>query len=213
MTRKEKIGELAEFLEKTYPEVPVFLKAKDDFFFLAAVILSAQAQDKVVNKVLPPLEERYKDIRGLASASYPEVLSLIRIVGLGPSKAKNIIALAQVLHDQYHDEIPLDRSELEKLPGIGHKTSGVFLGERHHGLYIPVDTHIERITKRLKIVPSSYKPEQIEEILEKNYKGKEPMKFHRQMILFGRNICLASAQRHCDQCPFMFCKDRMAAQD
>jgi endonuclease-3 len=213
MKRLEKILELKNYLSGLYPQTGVFLHADTDFHFLIAVILSAQAMDRVVNAVVPGLFAAYPDIPSLAEAPYEDVLAKIRKVGLGPSKAKNIIALAKVLHEQYGDEIPLQREELETLPGIGHKTSGVFLAERHGAKYIPVDTHIERITKRLRIVQLSSSPSEIEAILEKYYPYDDCIEFHRQMILFGRNVCLASSSRKCETCPLRFCMDRKKEKD
>lgn len=213
MKREEKILELKNYLSTLYPSTEVFLHAGNDFQFLVSVILSAQAMDRVVNSVTPSLFKAYPDIPSMAEASYEDVLSKIRRVGLGPSKAKNVIALAKVLHGSYGDKIPLERSVLESLPGIGHKTSGVFLAERHGARYIPVDTHIERITKRLGIVPLSSSPDRIETVLEKYYPGEDAINFHRQMILFGRNVCLASSARKCGTCPLAFCKDRKKDRD
>jgi len=208
MKRQEKIDELREYLSSLYPTTKVFLEGKEDYQFLIAVILSAQSQDKNVNKVTPILFNKYPSLEALAKADLNDVVSIIRIVGLGNSKAKNIIALSQVLIDKYQGLIPSSREELETLPGVGHKTAGVFLAERRGEEFIPVDTHIMRISSRLGITKKNESPDKVEEVLENGFKGESMINFHRQMIFFGRNICLASTKRKCEECPFSFCKDR-----
>lgn len=209
MTTKQKIVEIKSFLDKLYPTTETFLKASNDFQFLVCVILSAQAQDKVVNKVTPKLFEKYISIKDLSLANYEDVLKIIYLVGLGPSKAKNIINLAKKLVLDYQCKVPYDLKELETLPGVGHKTATVFLAEKNNGKYIPVDTHIFRICTRLGIVKKDSTPLKLQSVLEKNYTGVDYINFHRQLILFGRNICLANKKRKCQLCPFSFCKDRI----
>ncbi len=208
MKRIEKVELLSSYLNTIYPSTECFLSHKDEFSFLVAIILSAQAQDKVVNKVTPVLFERYPTILSLAKAKQEDVLNIIKIVGLGNSKSKNIIELADVIHYQYQDKIPHVRNILETLPGVGHKTAGVFLGEIDNQEVIPVDTHILRICYRLGISKKDIDPSKLEELLEKEYKHPNKINFHRQMILFGRNICIASSKRKCEECPLNFCRDR-----
>lgn len=209
MTKDQKEKELVEFLSALYPQTEVFLHSTSEWTFLIAVILSAQAQDKVVNQVTPVLFRKYPDLKSLSEAGYDDVLSIIARVGLGPSKAKNIIALARILINDYKGQVPHDREELIKLPGVGWKTAGVFLGEIDGASVIPVDTHIKRISVRLGLANGKDEPDKIEKILEKHFPGKDMMNFHRQMILFGRNICLASEKRRCDTCPLEFCNKRL----
>ncbi len=209
MTKKEKIVILKQHLDSLYPTTKVFLNSSNEFEFLVAVILSSQAQDKVVNQVTPILFNKYKTISEYKNASYDELLDIIKIVGLGPSKAKHIIELANVINSEYNDKIPHDINKLKSLPGVGQKTASVFLGEIDNKHYIPVDTHILRICIRLGIVSNKANPSLTQKVLEKNYPYQDHMNFHRQMILYGRNICLASAKRKCEECPFEFCKQRI----
>jgi endonuclease-3 len=208
MTRSERIKALSDYLHKLYPVTKVFLDGQEDYQFLIAVILSAQAQDRVVNQVTPVLFKRYPSLSSLAEAEEKDILAIIRRVGLGPSKAHNISLLAKTLVQDYQGILPEKREDLEKLPGVGHKTAGVFLGERRGASFIPVDTHVTRIATRLGIAPKKADAGEIETILEKNYQGSDHMNFHREMILFGRNICLASVGRKCQDCPLSFCSDR-----
>lgn len=208
MTRQERVSSLQSYLDVLYPHTECFLHSNSEFSFLVAVILSAQAQDKVVNQVTPILFQAYPDVQAMAKAKPEDVLVLIKRVGLGPSKAKNIVALAQDLNNKYQGQIPHERPVLETLPGVGHKTAGVFLGEIDQAEVIPVDTHINRICLRLGICRQKDTPAEIEKTLEKYSKPSDKMNFHRQMILFGRNICLANSKRLCEHCPLKFCLDR-----
>lgn len=209
MTKKEKILELKQNLDILYPSTKVFLNSDNEFEFLVAVILSSQAQDKVVNQVTPILFNKYKTIEDYLNADYYEMLNIIKRVGLGPSKTKNIINLSKELILNYKGEVPHDLSKLKTLPGVGQKTASVFLGEIDNKEYIPVDTHILRICKRLNIVTEKTDANKAQLILEKNYPYKDCINFHRQMILFGRNICLASNLRKCEQCKMSCCKSRI----
>lgn len=209
MTKKEKIIELKTFLTKLYPTTTTFLNASNEFEFLVSVILSSQAQDKVVNQITPVLFNKYKTIEEYSNANYDEMLNIIKRVGLGPSKAKNIINLSKKLIDNYQGKIPHDISKLKTLPGVGQKTASVFLGEIDNKEYIPVDTHILRICKRLNIVSEKYDADKTQKVLEKYYPYKDHINFHRQMILFGRNICLTSNSRKCEKCELSYCKSRI----
>ena len=209
MTKKEKILELKTFLNKLYPTTKVFLNSSNEFEFLVSVILSSQAQDKVVNQITPILFNKYKTVEDYSKANYDEMLDIIKKVGLGPSKTKNIISLSKKLILDYQGKIPHEISKLKSLPGVGQKTASVFLGEIDNKEYIPVDTHILRICKRLNIVSDKYDANKTQVVLEKNSPYKDCINFHRQMILFGRNICLASNLRKCDQCELSCCKSRI----
>lgn len=208
MTKKEKIEIIDSELKSLYPNPERFLIAGDEFQFLIAVILSAQAQDKVVNVYTPYLFSKYPNPLSLYKADYEDVLSIIAPIGLGQSKAKNIIALAKELVNKYDGKIVHDYKTLQSLPGVGSKTAAVFLGEIDHLPYIPVDTHISRIAYRLGLAGKKDSPLKTERMLEKYYKGDEHIEFHRRLILFGRNICLSSNKRKCEICPFNFCKER-----
>ncbi|MFA6796528.1 MAG: endonuclease III [Bacilli bacterium] len=208
MTRKEKVEFLTKYLNDLYPETVCFLHGEKDYEFLIAVLLSAQATDLSVNAVTPVLFNRYKTLSSLAEASADEVYKIIKSVGLGASKSKNIVNLAKKLISDFDGKVPNDRKSLESLPGVGHKTAAVFLAEKRGGAYIPVDTHIKRVSTRLGIARKNESTDKIEAILEKEYKGNNHINFHRQIILFGRNICMANAKRKCEICKLYFCKDR-----
>lgn len=192
MTRKEKAKEVKEYLDTTFGNVKCFLDHREDWQFLFCVMLSAQATDKSVNKVTPILFEKYPSIRDLARADYETVLSIIKPVGLAPTKAKHVLQTASIIVKDYDGILPRDRSILMELPGVGYKTSGVVLGELYDFPYLPVDTHVERVSKLLELVDKKLTPKQIEPKLEDLFKGYNLINTHKQLILLGRTILKAN---------------------
>lgn len=201
MTRREKAVELKEFLDDRFGGVDCFLHYEKDYELLIAVVMSAQATDKSVNAVTPILFSKYDSLVSLAKADVEDVVSIIKPVGLANAKGKNIVKLAKILLEEYGGEIPKNREELMKLPGVGYKTSGVVLGELYDFPYLPVDTHVERVSKWLKLVNNDLKPEQIETRLEKLFEGYDLINTHKQLILLGREI-LTSRNPKWDELPF-----------
>ncbi len=208
MNKKEIISSLKSFLDTKYQNTSCFLHHNNEFQLLVAVVLSAQAKDEVVNKVTAVLFDKYKTIEELAYAKFTDVLKIIKIVGLGPSKAKNIIELSNQLITKYNSTVPHSREELVSLSGVGNKTASVIMAELFSSPCIPVDTHIKRVAYRIYLTKKDEDPYKIELLLEKNYTGNDHINFHRQIILFGRNICLSSSLRHCEECPLK-CRERL----
>jgi endonuclease-3 len=208
MNKKEKVNYLSNYLDELYPVTECFLKGDKDYEFLIAVLLSAQATDISVNLVTPILFNTYGTLKLLADANPLDIYEVIKSVGLGTSKSRNIVNLAKKILEDFNGVVPNDRKSLESLPGVGHKTAAVFLAEKKSGEFIPVDTHIKRVSVRLGIAKKNDSPDKIEETLEKAYRGNNHINFHRQIILFGRNICMANNKRKCEQCKMDFCKDR-----
>ena len=202
MQSKDKLMLIKEKLDILFPSTSCFLNHSNDFELLVAVVLSAQAKDEVVNKVTKDLFSRYKTVEELAEADYNEVYNLIKLVGLGNTKAKNIIELAKIIHTKYLDNVPSSREELTALPGVGNKTASVVRGELFSLPQIPVDTHVNRVMLRLGIAKKSDTPTSLESKLLKLYKGKDHINFHRQVILFGRNYCKAKSPL-CESCPLV----------
>ncbi len=200
MTIALKASRIEEILASLYPETACFLHHRNDFQLLIAVILSAQATDKSVNEVTEKLFSLYPTSKELSQADYEEVLKIVKRVGLGPSKTKNIIATSIIIENECQGQVPPEREKLLQLPGVGYKTSAVVLGELFNHPYIPVDTHVERVSKRLGLVPQSYDPKQAEIRLEKIYKNSKSIELHRRFILLGRNICTARNPK-CESCP------------
>lgn len=123
------------------------------------------------------------------------------------NKAKNIKACAQMLLDKYNGEVPKDKALLVELPGVGRKTANVVLGEAFHVPAIAVDTHVERVTKRLNIVPANASVTKVEEILMKKIEADKWVQSHHTLIFFGRYHCMARSPK-CEQCPVLqYCKE------
>lgn len=197
MTIKEET--IASFLEERYGGAKTSLAFHSPFECLVAISLSAQTADKSVNAVTPALFSSFPTPFEMSKASVAEVESLIHSIGLYRVKARNIIALSKELAERYNGEIPLKKEELTKLPGIGNKTAGVFLLEMGVERYLPVDTHIKRISYRLGYSKKDDDPKKIEEKLEKKFPIDKWVSLHHSLIYFGRDICKAQ-NPSCSKC-------------
>ena len=208
MTNKEKLYNLKEYLDTLYPNTKCFLNHQNDYQLLFAVIMSAQSQDRVVNSVTPTLFTKYPSLESLANADLNSVIDIIKIVGLAPTKAKNIIKSAQILIERFNGIVPKDREDLMSLPGVGYKTASVVRGELFNLNEFPVDTHVNRVMLRLNIASKNDSPKDLKQKLVKLYSGDNMIHFHRQVITFGREICIAGKNCHCDKCQLPWCKNR-----
>lgn len=186
--------------KKLYPHTECFLNYTKDYELLFAVILSAQATDKSVNKATDILFKSFKSLDDYVYEKRDKILECVKSVGLGKSKTDYILKSAYKLRDEFDYKIPKDRSVLTTFPGVGFKTSGVVLAELYNFPYIPVDTHVYRVSKRLGFIVNE-NPIECEKKLETLFKIDDRINLHRQLILFGREIC-DSRNPHCDICPF-----------
>lgn len=186
-------------LDEMYPNAHCELNYTTIFELLIAVMLSAQTTDISVNKVTPKLFERYKSPQELANASLKDVENYIRTLGLYKNKSKNLIEMSKVLLDKFNGEVPKTKEELLTLPGVGVKTASVVLIEGYKIPAFPVDTHIERISKRLGIAKKSDDAIKVMEKLMKKYPKETWGKLHHQMIFFGRYTCNARKPK-CEEC-------------
>ena len=208
MTIKNKIEEISSFLDETYPNVGCELNYNKDYELVIAVMLSAQTTDVSVNKVTPELFAKYKTLDELANANLFDVEEIIHSIGLYKNKAKNVIAIAKALVENYGEVVPSDKDELQKLPGVGNKTAGVIRAEIFRIPDLPVDTHILRISKRLKLVDEKAGPYQTEIKLKKLFDEKNWIKLHHQLIHFGRYMCTARSPQ-CEKCKLgAFCNKK-----
>ena len=207
MLSKEKTMEAIEIMYEMFPNAECELKHKNPFELLIAVILSAQATDVSVNKATPGLFAAFPTPEALAAAPVEEIIAKIKTIGLYRNKAKNIKACAQLLYEKYDGEVPQTREELIALPGVGRKTANVVLGEAFHVPAIAVDTHVERVSKRLAIVKSEANVSEVEETLMKKIPKNKWVQTHHTLIFFGRYHCTAKNPK-CDQCPVLqYCKE------
>jgi endonuclease III len=188
--KAEKARKIGEILDRLYPTPPIPLSHRDPFTLLIAVLLSAQTTDVQVNKVTPALFALAHTPRDMARLSEAQILGAIRSCGLAPSKAKNVKKLAQTLVGEYGGQVPRDMGELEKLPGVGHKTASVVMTQAFGEPAFPVDTHIHRLAERWGL-SNGRSVEQTEADLKKLFPREEWGKRHLQLIYFGREYCPA----------------------
>lgn len=188
-------------LKELFPNAKCELNYSTDWQLLIAILLSAQCTDKKVNSVTPILFNKYKTLKDLQNANFQELEAIIHPLGLSNIKATNIIKLSTILHNNYNDQVPSNKEDLTKLPGIGTKTANVMLIEYFNIPAFPVDTHVERVTKRLKIVDPNMNVKQIEKEVTKRFPKDEWASLHIRIVLFGRYICKA-IKPLCNTCPF-----------
>lgn len=193
-TKKERAEYIARRLDELYPEIPIPLDHTDAYTLLIAVLLSAQCTDKRVNLVTPALFAKAATPEKMARLSVEEIKECIATCGLANSKAKNIQALSQMLVEQYNGEVPRTFQELEKLPGVGHKTASVVMIHAFKIPAFPVDTHIHRLAQRWGLT-NGKNVVQTEADCKKLWPAEEWEKLHLQIITYGREHCTA---RGCD---------------
>ena len=171
------------------------------FQLTVAVVLSAQCTDAAVNKVTPELFARYPTPEAMAGARIEDVEDIIHSLGFFRAKAKNIVALAQMLLADFGGEVPDDVDELQKLPGVGRKTANVVMCEAFKNAQgIAVDTHVFRIAHRLKFAgPSADTPAKTEAILLKVHPKEDWLFINHQWVHFGRDFCSARNPK-CGEC-------------
>jgi endonuclease-3 len=172
------------------------------FELVIAVSLSAQCTDALVNKVTKDLFQKYKTPEDYLSVSLEELQNDIRSIGLYRNKAKNIQKLCQLLLDEYGGEVPRDRDELTKLPGVGRKTANVVVSVAFGVPAIAVDTHVERVSKRLGFCRWKDSVLEVEKALMKKVPMEEWSVTHHRMIFFGRYHCKAQRPQ-CEVCPLL----------
>jgi len=204
-TRKE-IEAIKQLLLEHYPDSVTELHYRNLYELLVSVMLSAQCTDKRVNLITPALFEKYPDIPSLAQADVEEVKEYIKTCSFFNNKAKNLVAMARMVMEQYHAEIPLDEKELVKLPGVGQKTAHVVLIEYTGANLMAVDTHVFRVAHRLGLSDAPT-VEGTERDLVRKFKT-DLHRLHQAMVLFGRYICKA-VKPECENCFLTeYCKSK-----
>jgi endonuclease-3 len=194
--------EIASYLNELYPEAHCELNYDSIFHLLIAVMLSAQTTDASVNKVTPKLFDAYPTPIDLMNANLNDVENLIRAIGLYKNKAKNIIATSKELVEKFNSTVPSTMEELTSLPGVGRKTANVVLVEGFKIPAFPVDTHVERVSKRLGIAKQKDSVDEVERKIRKIYKKEQYGLLHHQFIFFGRYFCKA-IKPNCQECRFL----------
>lgn len=185
-----------------FPEAHCELNHSNPFELVIAVALSAQCTDALVNKVTKNLFQKYKTPQDYLNVSIEELQEDIRSIGLYRNKAKNIQKLCKLLLDEYEGVVPRDRDELTKLPGVGRKTANVVVSVAYGVPAIAVDTHVERVSKRLGFCRWKDSVLEVEKTLMKKVPMDEWSITHHRMIFFGRYHCKAQNPQ-CEICPLL----------
>ena len=190
---------LEDYLDEMIPNPKCELDYFNDYSLLIAIMLSAQTTDKRVNIVTKELFSKYKNIYELKEADINDLENIIKSLGNYHIKSKNLKGIATIICDKYNGVVPTKRNELESLPGIGRKTVNVYFSEYLGVPALAVDTHIERVTKRLNLVRDNSDVLIIENTLKRNIDRNNWGKRHLQLVLFGRYFCKAK-NPECSNC-------------
>lgn len=190
-----------EELDRLIPNPVCELNFTQDYELLLAVMLSAQTTDKRVNMVTAVLYKKYPTLKDLKEAPLEDIISIIRPIGTFHKKAQNIKLIAERLLEDQNGIVPNDRDYLESLPGVGRKTTNVVLSILYNVPCIAVDTHVERVSKRLGLARPNDTVLQVEQKLTKKLPKEKLNKLHHQILLFGRYYC-KSRNPECVNCPF-----------
>ena len=188
--KKLRIKNALAALQATYPDARPQLDFTNPFELLVATMLSAQCTDKRVNMVTAKLFPALGTPQKLADATEEEVISYIRGCGLFNTKARNLIAAARIIHEQYNDEVPKDRDVLMGLPGVGRKTANVVVSNAFGVPAIAVDTHVFRVSHRLGLAKGA-DPLETEHELQKVIPKENWSDAHHWLIWHGRLVCKA----------------------
>lgn len=187
------------YLEELFPNPKCELNYNNDYELLLAIMLSAQTTDKRVNECTKELFNKFRSLDELSKVSLEELEKILRPLGSFRKKSEYLKKISTVLVEKYNSKVPVDREILESFPGIGRKTVNVFFSEYYNLPAIAVDTHVERVSKRLKLAKKDDNVRQIEEKLMKQFKKDDWAKRHLQLVLFGRYHCKA-VKPLCNNC-------------
>ena len=185
------IKTILDYMEELHPDAHCELNYTKDYELLIAIVLSAQTTDKRVNKVTKILFQKYPDLVSLSKAPLEDIENIIREIGTFKKKSMFLKSIATHLVEEQNGIVPNDRKYLSTLSGVGNKTINVFLSEYYNIPAIAVDTHVERVSKRLNLAKKNDKVETVEKKLMKKIPQELWIKTHHQFIFFGRYHCKA----------------------
>ncbi len=206
MRKKERFEKIIAWFEEHMPIAETELQYGNPFELLVAVILSAQCTDKRVNIITPPLFAKYPDEIRMADATVEDIFELIRTCSYPNNKAKHLLGMAKMLHQDFKGEVPSDINELQKMPGVGRKTANVIASVVFNKPAMAVDTHVFRVSARIGLTTNSKTPLDTEMQLVKHIPEEKISTAHHWLILHGRYVCLARKPK-CDECGITeFCK-------
>ncbi len=207
MMKKYEIIE--EYLDEILPNPSCELNYFNDYSLLIAIMLSAQTTDKRVNEVTKVLFNKYDNLEKLSKANIHDLEIIVHSLGSFHKKAYNVKEIARIIYEDYNGVVPQDRNILESLPGVGRKTVNVYFSEYLGLPAIAVDTHVERVCKRLRLVKETDDVKEIEKKLMKLTNKENWGKRHLQLVLFGRYYCKAK-KPECDTCKIKeICMEKM----
>lgn len=194
-----KIKLICEYLDELFPNPKCELNYNNDYELLMAIVLSAQSTDRRVNMCTKVLFEKYDTLEKIVNAPINDIKNIIRTIGSFNKKSTYIKEIARILVEEHNGVVPKDRDILETFPGVGRKTANVFLSEFYNIPAIAVDTHVDRVSKRLRLAKKNDNVKVIEQKLMKKFKKEEWAKRHLQLVLFGRYYCKA-IKPSCKEC-------------
>lgn len=198
--------EILNYLNEIIPNPVCELNYNKDYELLLAVMLSAQTKDARVNKVTKVLFNKYDSLKKLKEANIKDIENIIKELGNYHKKSEAVINIAKILDEKYNGKVVNNRKVLENLPMVGRKTTNVVLSELFNEPTIAVDTHVERVSKRLGLVKKDDDVIKIEEKLKRKFDKNIWSKLHKQFVLFGRYYC-TSKKPSCNKCKLqIYCK-------
>ncbi len=192
MTQNQRARLILRILNKTYPKVPIPLKHRNKFTLLVSVLLSAQCTDVNVNNVTKNIYPKYNKPLHFVKLGRKKIEKLIKSIGIFRIKAKSIYLLSKILLEKHGGRVPKNFEELEKLPGVGHKTASVVMSQGFGYPAFPVDTHIHRLAQRWGLTRGK-NVIQTEKDLKRLFPKNSWNKLHLQIIYYGRQFCTAKS--------------------
>jgi len=196
----DRVDTILSVLEELFPNAECELKHTNGFELLVAVMLSAQTTDKSVNLLTDSLFKKYQKPEDYLNVPLSELQQDLRRIGLYKNKANNLQKLCYKIIHEFDGIVPASQEKLESLPGVGRKTANVVLSVWFHVPRIAVDTHVDRVSKRLKLAYLKDNVRQVEEKLMRKIPKDKWSDTHHKMIFFGRYHCLARNPK-CETCP------------
>jgi endonuclease-3 len=181
---------ILKVLNKIYPKTPIPLKHRNKFTLLVSVLLSAQTTDLNVNNVTKNIYPKYNKPEHFVKLGRKKIENLIKSIGIFRVKAKSVYLLSKQLIEKHNGKVPDNFDDLEKLPGVGHKTASVVMSQGFGYSAFPVDTHIHRLAQRWGLT-NGKNVVQTEEDLKRLFPKKSWNKLHLQIIYYGREYCKA----------------------
>jgi len=201
VTKQQRANYILDKLAELYPETPIPLDHKDPYTLLVAVLLSAQCTDIRVNQVTPDLFKLADNPFQMKDQDIDDIYNIIRPCGLAPQKSKAIKKLSEIIVEDFNGVVPEQMEELEKLPGVGHKTASVVVSQSFGQPAFPVDTHIHRLAQRWGLT-NGKNVAQTEKDLKRLFPIESWNDLHLQIIFYGREFCTARGcdGRQCEIC-------------